>query len=134
MAIEWKDSYSIGIEEIDKQHKALFDAINRLLNACSQGRGKEEVGSVIKFLGDYVVTHFSSEEKLQQEYNYPDFAAHKGMHDKFIEDFTQLKEQIETEGVNARSVILVNRTVVDWLTRHIKNVDKKLGEFLKGVM
>lgn len=134
MAIQWKESYAIGVEEVDNQHKGLFDAVNRLLDACGKGKGKEELDSVIKFLEDYVVTHFSTEEKLQKQYNYPDYESHKQLHDNFIKEFTKLKKQIETEGANARSVVLVNRVVVDWLTKHVKNIDKKVGLFLKDKM
>lgn len=131
MAIQWKDSLATGVQEIDNQHKELFDAINKLFDACSQGKGKEEVDKVIKFLGDYVVLHFGAEEKLQKKFSYPEYNAHKEQHEKFISDFLELKKQIDTEGANARSVILINRVVVDWLIKHIGVSDKKLGVFLK---
>ena len=56
---------------------------------------------------------------------------HKEQHKNFINDFLELKKQIDAEGANARSVILINRVVVDWLIKHIGVSDKKLGAFLK---
>lgn len=69
--IEWLDQYSVGVESIDNQHKELFARINKLLDACSQGEGKKVLPEVLDFLGDYVVFHFSTEEKYMKEYLYP---------------------------------------------------------------
>jgi len=134
MAIQWRDSYSIGVEMVDKQHKELFDAINRLLDSCAQGKGSEEVINVVNFLTEYVVKHFSSEENLQKRYGYPQYDEHKKMHDNFVKDVENIKKEIEMHGVSQKTVITVNRKIVDWLTGHITSVDRKLGEFLKGKM
>ena len=50
MAIEWTKDLETGVALIDEQHKELFDRVNKLLAASSQGRGKEEVGSLLGFL------------------------------------------------------------------------------------
>ena len=58
MAIQWNEELATGVLEIDNQHKEIFARINRLLEASSQGKGKQEVGRMIDFLGDYVISHF----------------------------------------------------------------------------
>jgi len=131
MAVLWRNDLSIGVEAIDNQHKELFNRINTLLDACTQGKGAEEVGSVIKFLEEYVVVHFNHEQSLMTKYNYPEYEAHKAMHIKFVEDFSKLKQQFEKEGATINFVIQTNQVVVDWLVNHISRVDKKLGAFLK---
>ena len=55
MAIKWSPEYAIDVEIIDNQHKELFNAVNNLLEACSQGKGKEEAGKILQFLENYVV-------------------------------------------------------------------------------
>ncbi|MDK2992590.1 MAG: hemerythrin [Clostridiales bacterium] len=134
MAIQWDQSLSVGIDKIDNQHKELFNRVNALLDACNQGKGKQVVGEIIDFLGDYVVTHFGAEERYMQQYNYPDYGAHKAMHDGFIDSFGQLKKKFESEGPGIQLVLQTNRTVVDWLIKHIGNTDKALGTFLKTKM
>ncbi|AEE95232.1 bacteriohemerythrin [Mahella australiensis] len=134
MAIQWDQSLSVGIDEIDNQHKELFSRVNALLDACNQGKGKQVVGEIIDFLGDYVVTHFGAEERYMQQYGYPDYDAHKAMHDGFIDSFSELKKKFESEGPGIQLVLLTNRTVVDWLINHIGNTDKALGGFLKTKM
>ena len=70
MAIEWRESLATGHEEIDNQHKELFKRFNNLLTACNKGKGNEEVGNLLKFLSDYVVSHFAAEEQLQIRHNF----------------------------------------------------------------
>mgnify|MGYP000916868212 CR=1 FL=1 len=132
MAIEWNDSLSVGIEEIDNQHKELFRRINNLLDACNEGKGKQAVGDIINFLGEYVVTHFAAEEAYMRKYAYPEYEAHKAMHQGFIQSFGQLKSKFDSEGPGIQLVLQTNRVVVDWLINHISKVDKKLGEFLSN--
>ncbi len=131
MAIEWTEDLAVGVEIIDDQHKELYQRINRLLEACSQSKGREVVGETIKFLEDYVVTHFGQEEGYMQKYNYPDYLKHKGYHGEFIKSFGELKSKFETDGPGPHIVIMTNRVVVGWLNSHIRNVDKLLGAYLK---
>ncbi len=131
MSIQWTEDLAVGIEKIDQQHKTLFAKINDLLDACNAGKGRTVVGEMIDFLGNYVVEHFGDEEKYMIKYDYPGYKAHKTCHEEFIKSFSQLKDRLETDGVNIYIVILTNRIVIDWLNKHISRVDKELGRYLK---
>ena len=123
MAIEWTEDLAVGSKEIDDQHRELFRMINQMLEACNQGKGKAVLDEILGFLENYVVTHFGTEERLMQQYNYPD--------EQFIKSFMELKKEMATTGPGTHIVIMTNRTVVGWLNSHIRNVDKLLGAFLK---
>lgn len=131
MSINWRDDWSIGVYDIDSQHKELFRRINALLDACNQGRGNEEVASTINFLGTYVETHFRAEENLMLKNNYPDYKSHKEIHENFIKSFKELDGRFKTEGVKPYLIIETNRIVVNWLIAHIQNIDKKFGTYFK---
>jgi len=131
MAIEWRNDLSTGIDKIDSQHKELISRVNLLFESCGKGRAKEEVKETLKFLQDYVVVHFGTEEDFMSKYGYPDISDHKAKHKAFIADFLVLKNQFETQGANLTLITRTNKVVVDWLIQHIGNVDKKLGAFLK---
>lgn len=131
MSIEWTADLTAGVKEIDNQHKELFQRINSLLDACNRGKGKAEVGKVIKFLEDYVITHFSEEEKYMVKYDYPDYLSHKKQHSEFMENFLKLKTQFEAEGPGVHIVVITNRLIIDWLRNHIRKTDTALGSFLK---
>jgi hemerythrin len=130
MAVEWREDLATGNLEIDDQHKELFRRFNILLDSCRQGKGKDEVCRLLLFLGDYVRSHFAAEEQLQIRHTYPGFRAHKEQHDKFIDDFRKLEDQLRTEGATFVLVIQTNQTLVDWLIRHISGTDKELANYL----
>ncbi len=131
MSITWKEDLKIGVDHIDNQHKELFARIDNLFEACNKGKGKEEVVKVVNYLGEYVITHFSDEEALQRQYNYPEYNSHKLMHTQFVKDFEMLKDSLDKEGVSPGLVIRMNKLLIDWLLNHIKKTDKALGAFIK---
>lgn len=132
MALLWKDELLTGVAVIDEQHKELFARIENLLDACNQGKGKAEVANTVDFLAEYIKIHFRDEEEIQRNSGYPEYEAHKAMHDQWVREVAELREQLATDGPTLRLVLKVNRTVVDWLTQHILKVDKRLAEYLRS--
>ncbi|MBS4025837.1 MAG: bacteriohemerythrin [Clostridia bacterium] len=130
-SLQWTEDLAVGVDKIDSQHQELFSRINKLLDACNQGKGRETVDEIIKFLEDYVVTHFTLEEEHMAKYAYSGYSDHKEQHYQFINSFSKLKEKIEREGVGSHISIYTNQIVVDWLQDHITKTDKALGKFLK---
>lgn len=63
-AVVWSSEFEVGVELIDRQHRELIDRINKLLAAIREGRGREETFKVMRFLQEYVVEHFSAEERF----------------------------------------------------------------------
>ena len=133
MAIQWRESYAIGIEEIDEQHKQLFEAIDKLFAACTQGKGKEQVGDTLKFLEEYTVVHFTDEQKLHIKHNYPERISHRQVHDNFLKTFEGLKKQFDEEGASVLFVSTVNKTVLEWLIKHIGSLDKSFAAYVKSI-
>ena len=42
----------------------------------------------------FIAEHFREEEALMVQHRYPDYAAHKRLHDRFIEDMAKVQSQI----------------------------------------
>jgi len=129
MPIVWNDSLSTGIITIDNQHKELFKRINELLD--SSGKTKETINEVARFLQSYIINHFATEEHYMNRTKYPDYPAHKSAHDRYREEFNQLKEKIEKEGVGLSVSVQMNHLLIDWWLNHINKVDKKMADFIK---
>lgn len=134
--MEWTEDLSVGVAKIDEQHKELFRRINSLVDAIKSKTCKYKISDVIRFLEDYIIEHFSEEEGFMTRHGYPDYAAHKALHEEFMQSFAELKvglEEIEG-GKKPGSYDLsveTNQIVVDWILNHIARVDKRLGVFLK---
>lgn len=131
MGIEWRDSLSIGVEEIDNQHKQLLSHFDKLLKACESGKGLGELKSLLGFLDGYVIKHFKDEESIQRLRNYPGYDAHKKEHETFVERLKTLKQEISTEGIALHHLMETNNLLLKWLLHHISTVDVQLGKFLK---
>jgi hemerythrin len=131
MNIGWSDDLSLGVTEIDNQHKELFSRFGKLAQACSEGKGKEEVLRLLLFLQDYVKEHFAAEERLQMRHDYPEYTAHRAEHTKFMADVAKLEAEFRTEGATLSLVILTNRTLTSWLIQHIKKTDMQFANYLR---
>lgn len=131
MTIEWNSHLSTGIDWQDRHHKELFKRINRLLDAMTMGRGKDETARLFAFLDDYFVVHFEAEEQAMGKYNFPGAVAHLAEHTRFIEGIAGLRREFD-RGPSTGLVIRVQREVVDWLVNHIGGLDKELAAFLKS--
>jgi hemerythrin len=131
--IKWSDNLSVHVAEMDRQHQKLIDLINELHDAMSKGKGKEIVGKTIDGLVNYTKTHFTNEEKLFGQFNYPESNSQKNMHKKFIDKVVDFKQQLDSGKVGL-SISIID-FLSDWLKNHIQLEDKKYGSFLnsKGV-
>ncbi len=131
MSVEWTQDLAVGVKVIDEQHKEIFRRVDVLLDACKSGKGKAEVGEILKFLEDYVDEHFAAEEAIQVRHSYPDYATHKQEHEDFIKSVGKLNKKFEKEGPSLTMVLETNTVVVGWLVKHIKKTDMELGKYLR---
>ncbi|WP_410511147.1 bacteriohemerythrin [Paenibacillus sp. BR2-3] len=126
--IAWKDSYDIGVETIDCQHRQLLVKLNDFFEACTNQQGKEKINETLKFLKDYTIEHFGSEEQLMKDIDFPELAEHQATHAEFVKTVLDLEEAINTKGVSILSTIKLNRTLTDWLLNHINKCDQLIGD------
>lgn len=127
--VKWNPSYSVENTTMDSQHQRLFDLINKLHDAMGQGKGMDTLPEVFDSMLQYTKVHFTAEEALLKKHNYPDFDAHKKLHDELITKLTQLKKQFL---IGDFSVSMQTRDFLrDWLVKHIQGNDLKYGKYLK---
>ena len=134
--MEWTEDLSVGVGEIDEQHKELFRRINDLVKAIKQARCKYTIDETIGFLEDYAQSHFTMEEEWMQRTGYGEFGRHMAQHRVFLESLAQLKKQAaepRVQGASYELSVTTNQVVVDWIVVHIQKIDKRFGEFLKSL-
>lgn len=131
--INWNNSLSVNVAEIDEQHKKLIGMINDLNNAMRSGKGKEVLGSIIGKMNSYTATHFKLEEDYFAKYGYPELAGHRQQHALFIMKSNEMKAEFES-GKLALSVEVMD-FLSKWWKDHILVTDKKYSAFFneKGV-
>jgi hemerythrin len=126
----WKQEYSVGYPEIDKQHKKLFELADELHSAMTSGKGKDVLGRTLSNLIAYTKGHFAAEERLMQTHNYPDYPKHKADHDALTARVVGFQKEFE-ENRAAMSVGLL-QFLKDWLAHHIGETDRKIASYLKS--
>lgn len=131
MAYILTEDLKTGNVLIDTEHQQLFDRINALLDACTQGKGRLQIDTTLKFLNDYIVKHFNDEEALQQKVQYPDYPNHKRYHESYKKIVKDVIEEFEKDGTSITLVAKVNTNIAGWLVNHIKSEDKKLASYIK---
>jgi hemerythrin len=125
----WTPNLAIGVRHIDEQHKTLFEKAEKLFEAGKNNQAKEYIGELLDFLDDYTKQHFVDEENYMLSINYPGYAEQKQAHDTFIKQLARLRKDYEESGGNILVIINANTMVVEWLTKHISGMDRKIGEF-----
>jgi len=128
--IEWQESLSVGVLEIDIQHKLLFERVNTFLDACQSKADNETVHRLFWFLEAYAVTHFAEEEKLMQQVMYPDYVQHRRLHQEFVAEVGRIKKRLKAEGPTPALVSETTKFVSSWLIQHISRMDRAIGQYM----
>lgn len=119
--MRWSDEFRVGLDEVDDQHRWLFDATNRLHAEMSkEAKDRSLIGAIIEGLMDYTMNHFIAEEELFERHGYPHAQTHKMQHDKFTASVLNTLTDFEN-GLEIGTEVLV--LLKDWLVQHIMKTD-----------
>ncbi|TFG27625.1 bacteriohemerythrin [Candidatus Thorarchaeota archaeon] len=129
--IEWDESLSVGIDLIDNQHKMLIEKTNAISEAVEMKRGLEKILQTLSFMIEYTEFHFSAEEKVMMENDYPMLEDHKKLHEYFKTRLNQMVQDFEEEGATVELSEDITSYLTNWLVNHIKGIDTELGKILQ---
>jgi hemerythrin len=119
--VEWRDGFKINIAQVDEEHKHLFELVKRLDLAT--------VEATVDELLNYVVTHFTNEQKLMEDSNYPAFSGHLKLHEEFaasVADFLGSGNEWTEDRVQD-----LRRFLNKWLIGHIMTHDLRFGNWYR---
>lgn len=131
--IKWTETFSVGVKEMDDQHKKLVGMINRLIEEQHVLTEPVTIAELLTEMTDYALIHFRAEEYLMAEYGYEFKDRQAQSHEAFIEK-TQAFMSASEIGPNILSKALLEY-LKSWLTGHILNEDMQYKRFFaaKGV-
>ncbi|MCW7754305.1 bacteriohemerythrin [Desulfobotulus sp. H1] len=128
----WTPRLATSIQSIDAQHRELVRLINQLHKAMRLQKGAAELGSILKQLADYTVSHFAYEEELFARYGYPESRSHGKVHNNLVARVAGIQRDFES-GKATVTMDLMD-FLKDWLHTHILQTDMAYVPFLKGKM
>lgn len=120
--VTWQSNYALGMQEIDAQHKMLFDIMNHLWEGIVTNADTAHIVRVLEELEHYTVLHFTEEEMFMRNIGYPHFEAHVALHRRFVQKISEEKTKI-LQGQHLSLDLL--HFLRDWLANHILVEDKR---------
>lgn len=126
--VEWKESYALGIPEIDAEHRELIELINEAwaMRDTAQDRAGTEA-----FLGEIharIAAHFALEEQAMRETRYPEYTAHKDDHERLLDEIVILIDASH-DGVELHREAF-SATLENWFAGHFRTFDARLHRAL----
>ena len=126
--LEWKDEFSVGVPEVDYEHRELIELINNL--HAELQRGESDI-TVEDFLGEIfakISAHFALEEKIMRERNYDEYEDHKAAHESLLEEIRDMMDAYEDDARFDQEKLADSLNT--WFTEHFKTKDARLHKHL----
>lgn len=128
----WGEILSVGVDEVDDDHRKLMGIFNILNHAVMEKESPEYIAAALEELINCTAWHFSHEERLMLKHRYKDLEEHKAEHRELIQSVRELQQRI----------LQADKPMVDehveflerWLTAHILTTDGRMGAYLSQVM
>ncbi len=121
---EWHDDYSVGVEEIDAQHKRFLQLIKATYDLEDKSIERSEVLNLLNELVLYALFHFNSEEMLMKTYLYPKYLEQKNQHVHLI---TTLQKKIDELKAHQGDLIVLLHFLMRWFVDHDSCFDQEFG-------
>ncbi len=124
VTVHWQDSYCSGQQDIDRDHRELFQLANGLPGLIAKrNREGQSFGNALTTLRDHVEKHFSDEEKILREHNYTDVQLHSLLHRELLRAFDDLVTRFDEGTASLEELVeYITRTVIE---EHLLMEDRK---------
>ncbi len=124
--IKWTPDLSIGVGDIDVQHRQFVSIMQELATSIKKGKDKK-IEETISFLEKYAEVHFNLEQMYMMFYSYPETANHIKEHKQFKEEIKELRKKSDNKQLKISDV---NEKLKNYFFNHIKTIDMQLAGFL----
>ena len=96
---DWLESFELGITEVDEDHRRML-AIMRQIEQAADSESFDRCKELLDELLSFTVAHFRREEKMLEEFGYPNVEIHKKYHTELLARAKAVKsvcEALETK-------------------------------------
>lgn len=128
----WDDSLLILNAEIDAQHKELVNHLEKLTQESLFGCSEEQLNESFKFVEEYTQKHFSYEEALMEQNNYPKLMTQQAQHDVFKQKIKELQDSRKRGCSSEQLADSIKWELLNWFKHHIKNIDKEMVNYINA--
>ena len=130
MRIDLEKNLLVGHEPIDREHRGLADRINEIFLMLESRADRDRLDAAFQELFAVMAGHFSNEERMMTDRQYPDMPIHAFRHNRLL---LELQERARiTIGAFDDDLSDSIAFIEDWFSFHIKTDDTKLAAFLNS--
>lgn len=127
---EWNEDFVTGYEEVDKEHKQLFDDINELYVFLSDTKKyNAKIPEKIEKIESVMVEHLDIENNLLKKYKIAGYEEHINAHNKIKEAVTEIKNY--NLPVIMAAIMMLD-IIIQYFLDHFRKYDKDFLSELKN--
>lgn len=121
--LDWKPALELGVSAMDREHRELVAAMNKIHELDQKKAGKAAVDAAILHLVKLTKQHFADEEKHMAAIGFPELGVHARIHADMLRKVGTHYEHFQAgNGAVAKEFF---DFLVLWLGAHIMGIDKK---------
>lgn len=130
--LEWDDGMSVGIPEIDEDHKRFISLIDELNLSITQRMKATEIKKRLQHVIEDANQHFEQEEKFFRERGYPNAEGHTRSHNNVKNTLKKIQDSFIPYGLEAEwlDAALVIKQI---LISHILTEDMQYANYFKSL-
>ncbi len=130
VALEWNEGMSVGIPEIDEDHRQFIALVNGFNKSVANRMAHTDVKKRLQNILDDAEQHFAHERILFKEWHYPGLRDHVHKHDQLISSLRSIMANNVSHGYDFEWVAVgqkINAALID----HVLTEDKKFAAFYR---
>jgi len=133
MLITWDEIPKVDMDFMNEVHKEDVDIINTIFeHILTYDDSQESAEAIDKLYEEWIehtVVHFENEEIKMREMRFPPYLAHKGEHDRALQEMRNLFAYWQQQrDIKALKIYFIE-TLPAWLHTHIATMDTVTARF-----
>jgi len=128
--LDWDESLSMDIPEIDAEHKHFIMLVNQLNEAIIDRMDTEEVNKCMRAILDDAASHFAHEEILFRQWDYPDTEEHASRHAEILSVLQDIMNEFERKKTGY-DCIDAGLKIKQALIQHLLTEDMKYRDYCR---
>lgn len=122
--LQWRDEFSVGIDEVDHEHRELIELIKGLQQNLGAGTDGDEIVAILGEIYARIAAHFALEEKAMRQMRYAGYPDHKQDHETLLDDLRDIMDAVEDDGI--LDEVQLTDDLDRWFSDHFRLHDAKL--------
>jgi hemerythrin-like metal-binding protein len=130
--LEWNDGMSVGIPEIDEDHKRFISLIDELNLSIAERMKATEIKRRLQHVIEDANQHFEQEEKFFRERGYPNAEGHARSHNNVRNTLKKIQDSFIPYGLEAEwldAALIIKQILIS----HILTEDMQYADYFKSI-